>query len=114
VSLVSHSLIGTSVRNEANPMAVEPSLVERLGAFERATGLIPVGLRWSTADRLLCDLSHRCVQCRGQGFRPAGSSWLWCVACGGLGRILTPRARLLLRRRLVERFPGTGEVGDAA
>jgi DnaJ-class molecular chaperone len=95
-------------------MAVEPSVVERLAAFQRATGLSPVGLHRSAADRLLRNVSHQCPQCSGQGFRPAGSSWLWCVVCGGLGRILTPRARLLLRRRVAERLSGSGGIGDAS
>jgi len=89
-------------------MAMAPSLVERWAAFQRATGLNPVGMRRSIADRLLRGVSHRCRDCNGQGFRRVGNSWLWCRVCGGLGRMLTPRALSLLRRRVAERHPGAG------
>ena len=94
--------------NEASAMAMAPSLVERSAAFQRATGLNTVGMRRSTADRLLRGVSHRCRDCNGKGFRRVGNSWLWCRVCGGLGRMLTPRALSLLRRRVAERYPAAG------
>jgi hypothetical protein len=94
--------------NEASAMATAPSLVERSAAFHRATGLNPVGMQRSTADRLLRRVSHRCRDCNGQGFRRVGNSWLWCRVCDGLGRMLTPRALSLLRRRVADRYPAAG------
>ena len=95
-------------------MAMAPSLVERLAAFQRATGLNTVGMQRSTADRLLRGVSHRCRDCSGQGFRRVGNSWLWCRVCGGLGRMLTPRALSLLRRRVGERYPGARFVPESS
>ena len=34
------------------------------------------------------------------------SAWIWCEVCGGLGRVVTPKAQLMLRGRVEEEFPG--------
>ncbi len=85
-----------------------PSMTEKMGAYQRATGLKPVGLHRSAADTLLQRVSHRCVPCGGQGYVAVRSAWIWCELCGGLGRVMTPRAQLLLRGRVEEQFPGAG------
>jgi hypothetical protein len=77
-------------------------------AYQRATGLKPVGRHREVADRLLKDVSHRCVQCHGEGYFAVRSAWLWCEACGGLGRVMTPRAQLQFRGRVEEQFPEAG------
>jgi hypothetical protein len=85
-----------------------PSSIERLSAYQRATGLKPVGRHREVADMLLHDVSHRCGQCRGDGYFAVRSAWLWCESCGGLGRVMTPKAQLQLRGRVEEKFPGAG------
>ena len=75
-------------------MATAPNLTDRMSAYQRATGLKPIGRHRPTADRLLRGLSQRCVHCGGDGHRPVGTRWLWCEACGGLGRVMTPACTL--------------------
>lgn len=85
-----------------------PSVLERMAAYERATGLKPSGVHRRDADELIRGVSRRCTHCAGDGYFLAGKGWLWCEACGGLGRVLTPRAQLMLRQRVVEMYPGAG------
>ena len=89
-------------------MGSGPSTLERMRAYQRTTGLKPIGLHREMADMLLNDVSHRCTQCRGRGYFEVRNAWLWCEACGGLGRVMTPKAQLLLRGRVEEKFPGAG------
>ena len=86
-------------------MSTGPSTIERMGAYQLSTGLKPIGLHRRTADRLLRGVSQRCVHCGGDGFQAAGTRWLWCEACGGLGRLMTPKAQFTLRRHVAERYP---------
>jgi hypothetical protein len=90
-------------------MTSGPSVIERMRAYQRGTGLKPIGLHRPGADKLLRSLSHRCVHCGGHGFRPVGTRWLWCEGCGGLGRVITPKAQLTLRRQVAERYPASVE-----
>ena len=92
-------------------MSTGPSTIERMSAYQRSTGLKPIGLHRPTADRLLRDVSRRCVHCGGDGYHAAGKSWLWCEACGGLGRLMTPKAQFTLRRQVVERYPASAIEG---
>ena len=92
-------------------MSFGPSMIERMSAYQRTTGLKPIGLHRPTADRLLRGVSQRCVHCGGDGYHAVGKSWLWCEACGGLGRLITPKARHTLRRQVVERFPASAVEG---
>ena len=55
---------------------------------------------------LLKDVSHRCLQCGGNAYFEVRKAWLWCESCGGLRRVMTPKAQLQLRGRVEERFPG--------
>jgi len=89
-------------------MRTGPNMIERMGAYQRATGLKPIGVHRPAADKLLKGVSHRCVQCGGQGYVEVRSAWIWCEVCGGLGRVMTPKAQLLLRCRVEEKFPGAG------
>ena len=89
-------------------MGYRPSMIEKMSAYQRTTGLKPVGVHRPAADKLLKGVSHRCVQCGGQGYLEVRSAWIWCDVCGGLGRIMTPKAQLLLRGRVEEKFPGAG------
>ena len=89
-------------------MRTGPSVIERMAAYQRATGLKPVGVHRPAADNLLKGMSHRCVQCTGQGYVEVRNAWIWCEVCGGLGRVMTPKAQLLLRGRVEEKFPGAG------
>jgi hypothetical protein len=92
-------------------MPHRPSMIERMSAYQRATGLRPIGLHRRTADRLLRGVSQHCMHCRGDGHRPAGASWLWCETCGGLGRLMTPRALLTLRHLVTNQFPAAATGG---
>jgi hypothetical protein len=83
-------------------------MIERMSAYQRTTGLKPVGIHRPAADKLLKGVSHRCAQCDGQGYFAVRNAWVWCEVCGGLGRVMTPRAQLLLRGRIEEKFPGAG------
>jgi hypothetical protein len=83
-----------------------PSNIERMSAYQRTTGLKPVGRHREVADMLLKDVSHRCLQCGGNGYFEVRKAWLWCESCGGLGRVMTPKAQLQLRGRVEEQFPG--------
>jgi hypothetical protein len=83
-------------------------MIERMSAYQRTTGLKPVGAHRPAADKLLKGVSHRCVQCDGQGYFEFRNAWVWCEVCGGLGRVMTPRAQLLLRGHIEEKFPGAG------
>ena len=69
-------------------MRTGPSVIERMGAYQRATGLKPVGVHRPSADKLLKGVSHGCVQCGGEGYFEVRSAWLWCEVCGGLGRVM--------------------------
>lgn len=89
-------------------MRMGPSVLERMAVYERATGLKPAGLHRRVADEFMRSVSRRCTNCAGDGYFLAGKGWLWCEACGGLGRVLTPRAQFVLRRRVVARYPGAG------
>ena len=89
-------------------MSAGPDTIDRMRAYQRATGLKPVGRHRPTADKVLRGVSQRCVHCGGDGYKFAGRSWLWCEACGGLGRVMTPKAQLLLRHRVEQQFPGAG------
>jgi RecJ-like exonuclease len=89
-------------------MKTGPSVIERMGAYQRATGLKPIGVHRPAADKLLKGVSHRCVQCGGEGYVEVRSAWIWCEVCGGLGRVMTPKAQLLLRGWVEEKFPGAG------
>jgi RecJ-like exonuclease len=82
--------------------------MERLRAYQRATGLKPVGRHRPAADKLLKGVSHRCGQCSGHGYVEVRSAWIWCEGCGGLGRVMTPKAQFLFRGRMEERFPEAG------
>ena len=88
-------------------MSSGPSTIERMSAYQRSTGLKPIGLHRPTADRLLRGVSQRCAHCGGDGYRAVGKSWLWCEACGGLGRLMTPKAQFTLRRQVMERYPAS-------
>jgi hypothetical protein len=88
-----------------------------MSAYQRSTGLKPSGLHRPTADRMLRGGSQRCVHCGGDGHRAVGRSWLWCEACGGLGRLMTPKAQFTLRRQVMERYPASaieGRPGEVA
>jgi len=50
----------------------------------------------------------RANACIGRGYFEVRNGWLWCEACGGLGRVMTPKAQLLLRGRVEQKFPGAG------
>ena len=89
-------------------MSSGPNASERMGAYQRTTGLKPVGRHREVADMLLEDVSHRCRQCSGAGYFEVRNAWLWCESCGGLGRVMTPKAQLQLRGRVEEKFPGAG------
>lgn len=99
--------------DEVRTMKLGPSAVERMAVYERTTGLKPSGLHRRDADELMRGVSRRCTHCAGDGYFLAGKGWLWCEACGGLGRVLTPRAQLLLRRRVVEKYPAAAVSGVA-
>ena len=86
-------------------MGSGPSMIEKMSAYQRATGLKPVGVHRPAADKLLKGVSHRCVQCGGQGYFEVRRAWVWCEVCGGLGRVMTPKAQLLLQGRIAETFP---------
>ena len=88
-------------------MSTGPTTIERMSAYQRSTGLKPIGLHRPAADRLLRGVSQRCVHCGGDGYHAVGKSWLWCEACGGLGRLMTPKAQFTLRRQVVERYPAS-------
>jgi hypothetical protein len=81
-----------------------------MGAYQRATGLKPIGVHRPAADKLLKGVSYRCVQCSGEGYVEVRSAWIWCEVCGGLGRVMTSRAQLLLLGRVERTFPGAGVV----
>jgi len=83
-------------------------MIEKMSAYQRATGLKPVGVHRPAADKLLKGVSHRCGHCGGQGYVEVRRAWVWCEVCGGLGRVMTPRAQLLLRGRVDREFPGAG------
>lgn len=51
--------------------------------YQRATGLKPVGPHRPGADKLLKEVSHRCLHCGGQGYVEIRSAWIWCEVCGG-------------------------------
>ncbi len=89
-------------------MGSGPDTIERMRAYERTTGLKPVGRHRPAADKLLKGVSHRCGQCGGRGYTEVRTAWIWCEVCGGLGRVMTPKAQLLLRGRVEEKFPGAG------
>jgi hypothetical protein len=89
-------------------MGAGPNTVEWMNAYQRATGLKPVGAHRPAADKLLKAVSHRCVQCSGEGYFKVRSAGLWCEVCSGPGRVMTPKAQLLLRGRVEEEFPGAG------
>jgi len=89
-------------------MSAGPNTLERMHAYQRATGLKPVGRHRRTADKVLRGISQRCVHCAGDGYKMAGRSWIWCEACGGLGRVMTPKAQLTLQRQVMDRFPASG------
>jgi hypothetical protein len=90
-----------------------PSVIERMAAYQRATGLKPTGRHRPTADTLLRELSHRCTNCGGRQIFRVAKAWIWCEACGGLGRVMTPKARRLLQQRVAERSPGAVVGGEA-
>ena len=79
--------------------------------YQRSTGFKPIGLHRPSADRVLRGVSQRCVRCGGDGYHAVGKSWLWCEACGGLGRLMTPKAQFTLRRQVVERYPASAIEG---
>jgi hypothetical protein len=87
-------------------MGSRPTTIERMRAYQRATGLKSVGMHRPVADKLLRDVSQRCGQCAGQGYFEVRHAWIWCEVCGGLGRVMTPKAQRLLRGRVEEKFPG--------
>jgi hypothetical protein len=95
------------LQSAGKPMSFGPSTIERMSAYQRSTGLKPIGLHRPTADRLLRGVSQRCVHCGGDGYHAVGKSWLWCEACGGLGRLMTPKAQFTLRRQVMERYPSS-------
>jgi len=95
-------------------MGSGPNTLERMRAYQHTTGLKPIGLHREVADMLLKDVSHRCTRCRGRGYFEVRNAWLWCEACGGLGRVMTPKAQLLLRGRVEEIFPDAGAAPPAA
>jgi tartrate dehydratase beta subunit/fumarate hydratase class I family protein len=48
----------------------------------------------TTVERM--NTYQRRVHCGGDGFHAVGKSWLWCEACGGLGRLMTPKVARFL------------------
>ena len=40
-----------------------------------------------------------------QGYFEVRAAWVWCEVCGGLGRVMTPKAQFLLRGRVEQQFP---------
>ena len=77
-------------------------------AYQRATGLKSVGTQGPVADELLKDVSHGCVLCGSHGYFEVRDAWIWREVCGVLGRVMTPKAQLLLRGRVEEKFPDSG------
>jgi RecJ-like exonuclease len=94
-------------------MSSAPSTIERMSAYQRATGLKPAGVHRPVADKLLKNVSHRCVQCGGHGYIEVRAAWIWCEVCGGLGRVMTPKAQMQLRGRVEARFPDAAAVPAA-
>jgi hypothetical protein len=33
------------------------------------------------------------MQCGGEGYFEVRKAWIWCEVCGGLGRVMTPKAK---------------------
>ena len=107
VSLVA-CMLSLEWANQAGVSTVRigPSMIEKMSAYQRATGLKPIGLHRPAADTLLKGVSHRCVPCGGQGYFEVRRAWVCCEVCGGLGRLMTSRAQLPLRGRVDQEFPG--------
>jgi hypothetical protein len=110
VSLPGVRMAAELLQLAGEPMSFGPSTIQRMSAYQRSTGLRPIGLHRPTADRLLRGVSQRCVHCGGDGYHAVGKSWLWCDACGGLGRLMTPKAQFTLRCQVMERYPVSAAV----
>jgi len=111
VSLPGVRMAAEPLQSAGKAMSIGPTTIERMSAYQRSTGLKPIGLHRPAADRLLRGLSQRCLNCGGDGYHSVGKSWLWCEACGGLGRLMTPKAHFTLRRQVVERYPASSIEG---
>jgi hypothetical protein len=85
-----------------------PNTIDRMHAYQRATGLMSVGIHRPAAEKMLKGMSHRCVHCGGQWYVDVRNAWICCEVCGGLGRVMTQKAQLLLGGQVEEKFPGAG------
>ena len=99
--------LGKSVRGigvEPSIMATSPSNIERMRAYECATGLKPVGVHRPAAGQWLQGLSHRCARCGVQG----------CVArCVRDARLATPEEAAAVSGggRVAARVPAAAHGG---
>ena len=91
------------------PAGWSRSIIEMMGAYQRRTGLKPIGPHRPLADELLGPLTRRCQTCAGQGLLDAeqGEGWRYCPACDGLGTYLAGTAAEIAeaRRRILDAFP---------
>jgi hypothetical protein len=91
------------------------SMVERMGAYQRRTGLKPMGSHRPLADRLLAHLFRDCPVCAGRDLLDNGDeqSWHFCIECDGTGRIIADRAEFEQARMEVLRvFPDAAVPGN--
>src|SRR5262245_26661784 len=91
------------------PAGWSRSIFEMMGAYQRRTGLKPIGPHRPLADELLGRLTRRCQACASQGLLDAaqGEGWRDCPACDGLGAYLVGTAAEIAeaQRRILEAFP---------
>lgn len=86
--------------------------LEAMAAYQRRTGLKPIGAHRPLADMLLGPMFCRCKLCRGRGLiLHDDDAWETCPRCRGTKCVRTvPAAEFeATRRRILREFPGAGE-----
>lgn len=92
------------------------SLIERMGMYQRRTGMKPMGPHRVLTDLLLDPMLKECDHCQGDGVVTlADESWSICPRCQGLMFVRTVDAALYdeTRRRIAREFPEEAVSGAA-
>jgi hypothetical protein len=60
-------------------------MIEAMGAYQKRTGLKPIGAHRALADNILSPHMEVCARCNGKGLVDIedGEDWKICPTCGG-------------------------------
>lgn len=89
-------------------------MIEAMGAYQKQTGLKPIGPHRPLADELFHNRSEPCRTCHGRGVLDVdeGRTWKECPDCQGIGCLFkgTQQQFLEIRSRILSQFPNAASA----